>query len=243
MGWFTKYNAKTTFEQLFLPLAGDDLGYLEIGVWKGDSLRWMLENVLTSHGSRAVAIDPWTAMLPKHPQTAMDEVARVAMSVDEPYGKTHFIRQQSVDALQQLVVDRCGFPLPGGFDIAYIDGDHSAHAALSDLVMVFPLVKPGGFIVCDDFDLKKSRTGTTNAIDAFLDCFHSFVEEIRLDQSQQWACRKISEPTPNVTVPMRPRDCFRYAYEDIRQITRNKTRPGISIEDLQCHTPIPSESN
>jgi len=57
--WFRRRN-QATFEEYVLPMwAGKPITYLEIGVYEGQSLTWMMQNVLTHPDSRAVGIDPW----------------------------------------------------------------------------------------------------------------------------------------------------------------------------------------
>ena len=42
---------------------------------------------------------------------------------------------------------------PQSFDVAYVDGSHHAADALTDLVMCFHLLKPGGIMLIDDVNL------------------------------------------------------------------------------------------
>ena len=49
-----------TFREYIMPQWKDKpIKYLEIGVFEGMSMVWMLHNVLTHPDSRAVGVDPW----------------------------------------------------------------------------------------------------------------------------------------------------------------------------------------
>jgi hypothetical protein len=49
-------------------------------------------------------------------------------------------------------------PVRPTFDVAYIDGDHSALGAVLDTCLVWPLVKPGGIVAFDDWTHPRFRT-------------------------------------------------------------------------------------
>jgi hypothetical protein len=62
MDYFSR-RAKRNFEEHVVPaFKGEVVRYLEIGVWQGHSLEWMLKNVLTHDESYAMAVDPWLPM-------------------------------------------------------------------------------------------------------------------------------------------------------------------------------------
>jgi predicted O-methyltransferase YrrM len=131
----------------------DVLG-LEIGAFEGRSTRWFLENVVTGPKARLVVIDP----VPR--ATFHANVADLAVRMD-------YLREMSQVALRDRRF------VPGSFDFAYIDGDHSARAVLEDSVLVWRLLKPGGVLLWDDYLWKAENTADPlrsprPAIDAFL---------------------------------------------------------------------------
>jgi SAM-dependent methyltransferase len=58
------------------------------------------------------------------------------------------------------------------FDLIYIDADHRASAVLTDAVLCWRILKPGGLLVFDDYPLQLATPygldGPKRAIDAFL---------------------------------------------------------------------------
>jgi predicted O-methyltransferase YrrM len=165
MGWFSK-RAKATFEEYIKPrYAGHPIHYLEIGVWQGDSLVWMLDHVLTHEDAKATAVDPWIQMLPKHTQQNMNAryektVSRVAKYRDKCTVYREFssrwLRQYSTRYWNQL-------------DMVYVDGDHAALTCLDDIVLSWPLLKIGGVMLIDDYTVNTRRPNIVpDAVDAVM---------------------------------------------------------------------------
>lgn len=131
---------------LFGPLAGSPLAYLEIGSYQGRSACWMLDNVLTHPDSRAHCVDTWEGSV-EHTEDQKRDLYPVFCGNMEPYGDRvvpHKGRSESV--LKALAPAHAQH-----FDVIYIDGDHHSSAALEDAVLAFPLLKPGGILVFDDY--------------------------------------------------------------------------------------------
>jgi len=64
-------------------------------------------------------------------------------------------------------------PLRPTFDCAYIDGSHIAQCVLEDSVGVWPLVKPGGTVIWDDYSWRghKELVPARIVIDTFLEIY------------------------------------------------------------------------
>lgn len=120
--WFVK-NAT----ELFLPLAGQPISYLEIGVYEARSAVWMLDNVLTHPLSKYCGVDlevrpnGWKNLAPHRDKVVIYE------------------------GDSKVIVPR----LNQKFDIVYIDGDHSAKGALFDSVAAWPLATK--YLLWDDY--------------------------------------------------------------------------------------------
>jgi len=71
------------------------------------------------------------------------------------------MRETSADAARKFQ--------DASLDWIYIDGDHRYEAVKNDLDKYFPKVKPGGFIICDDYHYAGHwEDGVTKAVDEFM---------------------------------------------------------------------------
>lgn len=116
-----------------------DLAYLEIGVFEGRSLVWMLERILTHPTSRVLAIDPFV-------QKRGKEVERTFRENVKKTGASE--RVTLIVGFSQMELRKLA---PASFDIIYIDGSHRAADVLEDAVLSWRLLRPGGTIVFDDY--------------------------------------------------------------------------------------------
>jgi hypothetical protein len=108
---------------------------LEIGVWKGKSLALMSR--LGGPDTTTIGIDPFA--LP-------GQAADVEIFRREIYPKTRIIQGYS-----ELVFPRAA-QLTSGLKILHIDGGHKKENVLLDFLLYSKLVRPGGWIVFDDYD-------------------------------------------------------------------------------------------
>ena len=66
--------------------------------------------------------------------------------------KTFTSNGQTVEALQPVNLEVAAGEFPDCFfDWVYIDGNHSYEAVRQDLELYWRKLKPGGYIVCDDY--------------------------------------------------------------------------------------------
>lgn len=162
--WFT--NRIPVWEKILLQLKGKpNLQYLEIGVYEGYSLIWMLENILTHPTSKATGIDTFPGQLQER---FMDNLRIGGFS-----NKVTVIQGQSQIKLRHLPLN--------AYDIIYIDGSHLAMNVLTDAVLSWQLLKNEGIIIFDDYYWKPDRPVQLRpqaAIDSFLVCFGGYLEVI-----------------------------------------------------------------
>lgn len=126
------------WQRILKPYAGrKNVRYLEIGVFEGRSLFWMLENVLTHPQSRAVALD---AFWPSYEPTFLSNLEKSGVAY-----KVKIVKGLSRFELRQLPVH--------SFDIIYVDASHTADNTLSDMVLSWDLLKVGGLMIIDDYPL------------------------------------------------------------------------------------------
>ncbi len=154
---------------------------LEIGSFEGRSAIWFLENILNQPGSTLTCIDIFD---PEFEATFDHNIAQFP----EPE-RVIKIKAASQHALPTLK--------PNYFDFAYIDGSHDATDVLTDVILTWPLLKPGAVIIFDDYGYKglgawvRPEKTPRIAIDAFLRIYEKHVEV--LHRGYQIALRKRTE--------------------------------------------------
>lgn len=165
------------FDELSL-IGKPDLTFLEIGCFEGQSALWLLENVLTAPSSHLVIVDP----LEFSEINGEDQAERLKRHLGGGFVDVGdgFI---SLRARAHVLVGRSEYVLRGMgitelFDFVYVDGDHYPAGVLKDAVLAWPLLRPGGAMLFDDYvwELGGHR-GPRWGIDAFVDCY-SDTEEI-----------------------------------------------------------------
>jgi SAM-dependent methyltransferase len=148
----------------------------EIGVDLGD----FSEKILAITRPRELhLIDPWTIESGEYRQRSteaadaapesprgLDSVARYALvrdrfASDIAGGTVVLHRADSVAAAEEFA--------DGHFDWVYIDGNHSYEFVRQDLELYFRKLKPGGFMICDDYHHAGFwEDGVTRAADEFI---------------------------------------------------------------------------
>lgn len=175
--------------------AGKPITYLEIGVFEGMSLVWMLQRVLTHPDSRAVGIDPWLELgkkrknrPAKRPQDVMEEVRQRAEHNIEPWReRCRLVRGKSKDVLDSILARRRGkYGIRRNrVDLCMIDGSHAANAVLDDARRCIQLVRPGGWLIFDDVDDSPHKAGCVRA------GVNQFLEERGEDLRLVWKSRYV----------------------------------------------------
>lgn len=167
---------------------------MEIGVFEGQTSFWMLDNYpsIDLH----IGIDPFRGNYSVD-ETLLDIVEdRFWQNMQEcrHASKFRFIKAKSNVAL---------YDIHNHLDFIYIDGDHTADAVLTDLVLSFNLLRSGGVMLCDDATNWKYTDHKTNeksgdislcprlAIDAFIHCNWKNIEVLDLPANNQVAIKKL----------------------------------------------------
>lgn len=176
---------RDTFEKWILPRKQEIKRYLEIGCCEGQSLIWMLENILGS-GGYAHGIDPYSNR--KFQNQFNEHKSRLLKNLDCYFKSRDDIAQVTMDfspsqiALARMVgarkVAAWDCPEPDGFngaqfDMALVDGDHRAGECLVDSVLAFGLLRIGGIMVIDDLRRRwfRQRPFVYEGVQAFLMAF------------------------------------------------------------------------
>jgi predicted O-methyltransferase YrrM len=155
------------------------LNYLEVGVWEGRSFVWMLDNILTHPSSKATAIDIFDKDVEKR---FLDNVRRGGHA-----SKVKLIKGYSQLKLREL-------PL-SSFDLIYVDGDHRGKGVITDAVLAWGLLKDGGIMIFDDYQLGYSlplEQRPEFALDVFLTLFPDEYQVVLKDY--QLMVRKAPSP-------------------------------------------------
>jgi hypothetical protein len=164
--WFLNRNLNA-FREVILPeWAGKPITYLELGVFEGMSMTWMLQRVLTHPDARAVGVDPWL-MTTKIDNVEMDHVRQRAFWNTSPWAAGGFLRDMtcqlirgnSAEVLRLMLKNKHGYAgiKRGRLDLCMVDGDHNELGVLDDCRLVWQLLKPGGWMICDDVENDKPK--------------------------------------------------------------------------------------
>lgn len=153
------------------------LRYLEVGCFQGRSLVWMLENILTHETSTADAVDSWAGS-PEHSDEQKKDLFMIFLNnvSSYPVDKINIHRGYSYSILRRDF--SVGYDM---FDIIYIDADHKASSVLEDAILAFRLLKPGGVMIFDDYQIENTDHDINFpkiAIDAFCHIFRDEIENM-----------------------------------------------------------------
>lgn len=157
--------------------------FLEVGSWDGRSACWLLQNILTGEGSTLTCIDLFPMInreqieqyssdwnLPSPQPDSIDIEERFDENIRTIGATSRVIKRKgfSWDILGKLTAE--------SYHCIYIDGSHRAHHALQDGVLSWPLLREGGILIFDDYELPALYgVGYPKpGIDAFLTIFGEF---------------------------------------------------------------------
>ena len=187
-------NQSWTFNQLIMEYQNlPNLNFLEVGCFEGVSAAFFLKNILTDPSSSIVCIDP-------HGQFVKPELIKDGWGHDPEHDplreKTHktiydVFKENILDNFSSQVVyhrEDSNIALrkysSPQFDVIYLDGLHYSTAILSDMILSWPLLKKGGYMLLDDFGMDMYETVRFNldscffGISAFLNIFQGQYEII-----------------------------------------------------------------
>jgi len=180
--WFNW--APEVWKQL-IPLLPARRKFLEIGSFEGRSTVWIVENMMED-GGEVYCIDTWEGG-EEHGAENMSEVEKRFRHnrklLMDKYEDRHISTEKGT-SLKCLA----GWLTPSVvsnevFDFIYIDGSHVAKDVLTDACMAWPLLKPEGLMVFDDYMWGNPRDALHRpkiAIDAFTTIFGETAEIIHV---------------------------------------------------------------
>ena len=186
--WFQQ--APQVWTQLIPMLPGEagKRNFLEIGSFEGRSTVWTMENMM-QEGDYIYCIDTW--------EGSEEHGAEDMQAVFERFKANTAIAKDKAKVVRGFAIDTSTVELAsiiqGGtqYDFIYIDGSHIAKDVLTDACMAWPLLKPAGLMVFDDYLWGDSRDilhRPKMAIDAFTNIFAEELDEVHV--GYQLAVRK-----------------------------------------------------
>ncbi len=207
-------------EQLADYAGEPNLRYLEVGVFEGRSMIWMLENVLTHESSRATGAD-----------LLLDFYAprlRRNLEASGAADRVELLKGPSQETLRGLHGVE--------YDIIYIDGLHTAAGVLADLVLSWDLLAVGGLMILDDYAWPGRNEGVPIpaqlrpqvAIDAFVTAHRDEVELLHRDW--QVILRRTPNPCGDAT-HCRPIGPYLYSWNTGKLETREGEPVALSDEE------------
>jgi predicted O-methyltransferase YrrM len=188
--WFSW--APEVWKQL-IPLLPARKAFLEIGSFEGRSTVWIVENMMEDDG-QIICIDTWEG----GEEHGAEDMSAVEKRFDQnrrllavEYGTRYVCPQKGLSTFRLGEMHGDDTDWHDHFDFIYIDGSHTAKDVLTDTCLAWPLLKPNGIMVFDDYMWGPPRDILHRpklAIDAFVNIFAEEVEIIHV--GYQMAIRK-----------------------------------------------------
>jgi predicted O-methyltransferase YrrM len=178
--WFEKKGTKQNFEQIILPLFNNKerLRFLEIGCFEGMATVWMLKYILQHKASQIDVVDSFRGDIVTLSQGVNLSNLRQRFEDNIKDFKEKVVIYEG-DSYHQLRLLK-----DNSYDFIYIDGSHYQTDVLEDAIQSYHLVKHGGYMLFDDYQLIYEALGKTyqpkRAIDAFLQVYK---DEVSLEFS------------------------------------------------------------
>jgi predicted O-methyltransferase YrrM len=167
-----------------IPHLPERKAFLEIGSFEGRSTTWIVENMMED-GGWIDCVDTWEGG-EEHDEEDMDAVLlrfranAKLLGAKYPARTVCEHRETSQWTLAQFVAKTFGGHI---YDFIYIDGSHIAKDVLTDACMAWPLLKPKGMMVFDDYMWGNPRDilhRPKPAIDAFCNIFAEEAEIVHV---------------------------------------------------------------
>jgi len=165
---------------------------LEIGVFQGRSVCWLLEKIFTHETAKLDAVDTFSGNIEHLDMNGVkDELGSLYSTFvanTAEYGD-----KLSIYKMPSQRFLTC-FSQQNIYDFIYVDGDHHSWACLEDMVLSWPKLKNGGIMIIDDYGGGNEDTPkyelVRHGVNSFLNAYESRYKI--LDIAYQIILQKIS---------------------------------------------------
>jgi len=152
------------------------INYLEIGTLCGANLISVCKH-FTDPNSKFECIDPWEDHDDyneyKYLQSSNFENFLYNIKESNEENRIVYYKDYSYSVIPKLQDEY--------YDLIYVDGNHESFAVLEDGVNSFRKLKPGGWLIFDDYYFSES---TKLGIDSFLNCYTSKIMNKNIEHGQ-----------------------------------------------------------
>lgn len=181
--WFSPRN----WLELIKLETGKDNHILEIGSFEGRSTIWFLENFLRNKNSSITCVDPWLNYSQTENSFQSYAMEQTEWKFKDDNIKANFLHNIVEFGEANKVYVEQGFShellpqlmaRPKRFDLILIDGNHTAPFVMTDAIFSWYLLKPGGYIIFDDYLWSLDKKPTLRpkiSIDAFVEIFADYL--------------------------------------------------------------------
>jgi hypothetical protein len=152
--WFSSGGRRRNFKRALKHLKDQPCLYVEVGVFRGDSLSWVARNILTHEDSRAIGVDPWApgCMGKRWTGAEINENYRLAQKAIRKWNdRVELAKTTSAEFFA------AGTLQPGTVDAIYLDGLHDPEPLAADFRAAWELLKVGGVLIVDDYKARTSK--------------------------------------------------------------------------------------
>lgn len=195
--WFAPH--ERAWADLFASLKPQRI--LEIGCYEGRATVFMIQEGSRYADLQVTCVDTWAGSIDLPPEAmagvegCFDRNTAIAIGACTRPVTFHKRKQSSIVALAELITNG------KRFDLIYVDGSHTAPDVLTDAVMAFHLLAPGGVMVFDDYTWCMEPQGKQDplnmpkfAIETFATVFMRKLMVTPFGAGHgQYAVRKVSE--------------------------------------------------
>jgi predicted O-methyltransferase YrrM len=208
---FTDAGRLESWQKYLTPFADNPINYLEVGIYEGRSMVWMLDNALRHPDSRATGVD-----------ISIQDRYLQNLKRSGSCRKVRSLEGRSQEVLRTLPKE--------SYDVIYVDGSHVTQDVMIDAVLAFDLLKPGGLLIFDDYApliwLWPKDIRPKHAIDAFVAGYRQHLEPVH--QGMQLMLRKRTQLCDSKTERLSTVGAYCYNW-NMREIIRTADRRPVEL--------------